>query len=181
MSTEEEASTLAIKCASGAVLPLMVKTSIELDLFQLIKNAGSISAAELAAQLPTSNPGARALLKRILRLLAAHSILSCEGGDERRYALSAVGSCSPRMKKVDLKCLNEVVRAHNLHKLQVYLSRYLCNSKPYVLSVWKEKQLRLDIDDAVDDVIPVALAKKFRDRMAEGCPSTSGDDGAETE
>ncbi|XP_042041871.1 caffeic acid 3-O-methyltransferase-like [Salvia splendens] len=166
MSTEEEASTLAIKCASGAVLPLMVKTSIELDLFQLIKNAGSISAAELAAQLPTSNPGARALLKRILRLLAAHSILSCEGGDERRYALSAVGSCSPRMKKgfvrrccyqsetakildikrprsrpppstcanveakpprtvilypsnrPDLKCLNEVVRAHNLHKLQ---------------------------------------------------------------
>ncbi|XP_047969223.1 caffeic acid 3-O-methyltransferase-like [Salvia hispanica] len=91
MSTEEEARTLAIKCATGAVLPMVVKTAIELDLFQLIKNAGSISAEELAARIPTSNPGAGALLERILRLLTANSVLSCEGGDERRYTLSAVG------------------------------------------------------------------------------------------
>ncbi|KAL1547946.1 caffeate O-methyltransferase [Salvia divinorum] len=83
--------TIAIQYASGAVLPMVVKAAIELDLFQLINNAGHISAAELAAQLPTSNPSAAATLERILRLLTAHSILSCEGGDERRYALSAVG------------------------------------------------------------------------------------------
>ncbi|KAL1531572.1 caffeate O-methyltransferase [Salvia divinorum] len=91
MSTDEEARTIAIQCAAGAVLPMVVKTAVELDLFQLIKNAGTVSAAELAAQLPTSNPGAAAMLDRILRLLAAHSILSCDGGGERRYALSAVG------------------------------------------------------------------------------------------
>ncbi|KAL1531569.1 caffeic acid 3-O-methyltransferase-like [Salvia divinorum] len=91
MSTEEEAHTAAIQYAIGVVLPMVVRTAVELDLFQLIENAGSISAAELAAQLPTSSPGAAAWLDRILRLLTANSILSCGGGDERRYALSAVG------------------------------------------------------------------------------------------
>ncbi|KAL1531570.1 caffeate O-methyltransferase [Salvia divinorum] len=91
MSTEEEAHSMAIQYATSVVLPMVVKAAAELDLFQLIENAGDISAAELAAQLPTSNPGAAAMLNRILRLLTAHSLLSCEGGDERRYALSAVG------------------------------------------------------------------------------------------
>ncbi|KAL1547947.1 caffeate O-methyltransferase [Salvia divinorum] len=95
MSTaEEEMRTIAIQYAAGAVIPMVVKAAIELDLFQLINNAGHISAAELAALLPTSNPGAAATLDRLLRLLTAHSILSCnlrDGGNERCYALSAVG------------------------------------------------------------------------------------------
>ncbi|KAG6428477.1 hypothetical protein SASPL_112729 [Salvia splendens] len=63
-TTEEEMRTIAIQYASGAVVPMVVKAAIELDLFQL---------------------------DRLLRLLTAHSILSCslrEGGDERCYALS---------------------------------------------------------------------------------------------
>ncbi|KAG6436885.1 hypothetical protein SASPL_101789 [Salvia splendens] len=44
-----------------------------------------------------------------------------------------------------------------------------------------EKQLRLYIDDVVDDIIPVALAKKFRDRLSVGGSSTSGDDGEQTQ
>ncbi|XP_042012168.1 protein FAR1-RELATED SEQUENCE 5-like [Salvia splendens] len=40
-----------------------------------------------------------------------------------------------------------------------------------------EKQLRVDIDDALDDVIPVALEKTIRDRLAEIGPSTSGNQG----
>ena len=93
-TTEEEMRTIAIQYASGAVVPMVVKAAIELDLFQLINNASNISAAELAAQLPTTNPGAAATLDRLLRLLTAHSFLSCslrKGGDERCYALSALG------------------------------------------------------------------------------------------
>ncbi|XP_041995570.1 BTB/POZ and MATH domain-containing protein 4-like [Salvia splendens] len=39
-----------------------------------------------------------------------------------------------------------------------------------------EKRLKSEIDNAVDDVIPVAFAKKLRDRLAEGVPSTSASD-----
>ncbi|XP_047952127.1 caffeic acid 3-O-methyltransferase-like [Salvia hispanica] len=105
MSTaDEEARKIAIEYASGAVLPMVVKAAIELDLFQLIHNAGRISAAELAAQLPTTNPGAAATLEKILRLLTGHSILSCEGGDERRYALSPVGKFFIKNEEVGSCC-----------------------------------------------------------------------------
>ncbi|XP_042023061.1 uncharacterized protein LOC121770390 [Salvia splendens] len=37
-----------------------------------------------------------------------------------------------------------------------------------------DKLLRVDIEDAVDDIIPVALATKLRQRLAEIAPGTSG-------
>nr|QCF60518.1 O-methyltransferase [Salvia dorisiana] len=92
---EEEVRLTALKLASGAVLPMALKAAVELDLFELIKNAESnISAAQLAVQLPTTNPAAASMLDRVLRLLAANSILICSlhgANDERRYALSPVG------------------------------------------------------------------------------------------
>ncbi|XP_042058913.1 uncharacterized protein LOC121803300 [Salvia splendens] len=36
-----------------------------------------------------------------------------------------------------------------------------------------EKRVRSELDDAVDDLIPVALAQKLRDRLAAAAPSTS--------
>ncbi|XP_041991921.1 uncharacterized protein LOC121742745 [Salvia splendens] len=39
-----------------------------------------------------------------------------------------------------------------------------------------EKRLQSEIDNTVDDVIPVALAKRFRDRLAEGAPSAVAGD-----
>ncbi|KAI3471272.1 hypothetical protein Pfo_027935 [Paulownia fortunei] len=97
--SEEEACLFAMQLASGSVLPMVLKSAIELDLLELIKKAGpgaSASASELAAQLPTNNPDAANMIDRILRLLAAYSVLICslktlpDGGVERRYLLAPV-------------------------------------------------------------------------------------------
>ncbi|XP_042030025.1 uncharacterized protein LOC121776955 [Salvia splendens] len=40
-----------------------------------------------------------------------------------------------------------------------------------------DNQLRVDKDSVVDDIIPVALAKRFRERLAEIGPGTSGSQG----
>ncbi|KAL9163009.1 hypothetical protein ABFS82_06G014500 [Erythranthe guttata] len=100
-SEEEEACLFALQLASASVLPMVLKSAIELDLLELIKKAGPgafVSPAELAAQLPTTNPDAHVMLDRILRLLASYSILNCSlktltgggGGVERLYALAPV-------------------------------------------------------------------------------------------
>ncbi|KAL3651249.1 Caffeic acid 3-O-methyltransferase [Castilleja foliolosa] len=96
---EEKYHLLAMHLASGSVLPMALKAAIELDLLELIKKAEpgpTASASELAAQLQTSNPDAANMIDRILRLLAAFSILTCSleplpgGGAERRYGLAPV-------------------------------------------------------------------------------------------
>ncbi|KAL6541453.1 Caffeic acid 3-O-methyltransferase 1 [Orobanche gracilis] len=50
-----------MKLASASVLPMVLKSAIELDLLELIKKAGAgafVSPTNLAAQLPTTNPEA---------------------------------------------------------------------------------------------------------------------------
>ena len=38
----------------------------------------------------------------------------------------------------------------------------------YIIDFWAAaKQPRLDIDEAVDDVLPLAIAQKFRERLVE--------------
>ncbi|GFP93712.1 caffeic acid 3-o-methyltransferase 1 [Phtheirospermum japonicum] len=78
---------------------MALKSAIELNLLELIKKAGPaayVSPADLAAQIPTTNPAARDMLDRILRLLATHSVLNCrlerlpDGGVERLYSLAPV-------------------------------------------------------------------------------------------
>nr|QWK65132.1 flavonoid O-methyltransferase 9 [Scutellaria baicalensis] len=87
---EEEACILAIQLAAGSVLPMVLKSAIELNLLELIKKADPpcISAKELAAQLSAANPNAPHMLDRILRFLTACSVLTCSGGEERRYSLA---------------------------------------------------------------------------------------------
>ncbi|KAK6155461.1 hypothetical protein DH2020_009709 [Rehmannia glutinosa] len=98
-SSEEEACLFAMQLASASVLPMVLKSAIELDLLELIKKAGSgafVSPTELAAQLHTTNPEAPIMLDRILRLLASYSVLNCslktlpDGGVERLYGLAPV-------------------------------------------------------------------------------------------
>ncbi|KAL2226876.1 caffeic acid 3-O-methyltransferase 2 [Sesamum indicum] len=98
-SSEEESCLFAMQLASFSVLPMVLKSAIELDLLELIKKAGPgafVSPAELAAQLPTSNPEAHVMLDRILRLLASYSVVNCslkklpDGGVERLYGLAPV-------------------------------------------------------------------------------------------
>lgn len=98
-SSDEEASLFAMQLASASVLPMVLKSAIELDLLQLIKKAGPgafVSPVDLAAQLPTTNAEAPVMLDRILRLLASYSVLECSlrelpgGGVERLYGLAPV-------------------------------------------------------------------------------------------
>ncbi|GFP93708.1 caffeic acid 3-o-methyltransferase 1 [Phtheirospermum japonicum] len=88
-----------MQLATASVLPMVLKSAIELDLLELIKKAGPgafVSPAELAAQIPATNPAAQAMLGRTLRLLATHSVLNCrlesrpDGGNERLYSLAPV-------------------------------------------------------------------------------------------
>lgn len=102
MAGEEEAAAClyAMQLASASVLPMVLKSAIELDLLELIKKAGPgayVSPSELASQLPTQNPEAHVMLDRILRLLASYSVLRCTlknlpdgGGVERLYGLAPV-------------------------------------------------------------------------------------------
>ncbi|KAL6509214.1 Caffeic acid 3-O-methyltransferase [Orobanche gracilis] len=98
-SSEEEACLFAMKLASASVLPMVLKSAVELDLLELIKKSGEgafVSPADLAAQLPTTNPEAGVMVDRILRLLASYNVLNCslktlpDGGVERIYGLAPV-------------------------------------------------------------------------------------------
>ncbi|KAJ8446400.1 hypothetical protein Cgig2_019293 [Carnegiea gigantea] len=96
---EDEACSYAMTVTSGSVPPMVLKAVIELDVLEIIKRAGPgahLSPAEIAAQLPTTNPDAATMLDRMLRLLASYSILSYslrtlpDGRVERLYGLAPV-------------------------------------------------------------------------------------------
>ncbi|KAH6805017.1 O-methyltransferase 1 [Perilla frutescens var. frutescens] len=94
----DAAFLLAMELSTGSVLPMVVKSAIDLNLLQLIKKSGGegASASQLVAQLPATNPDAADMIDRILRLLTAHSVLTCtlhklpDGGVERRYSAAPV-------------------------------------------------------------------------------------------
>lgn len=96
---DDEACLLAMQLATASILPMVLKTAIELDLLEIIAKAGSgayVTPTELASLLPTSNPDAPVMLDRILRVLACYSVLECKlkeldnGQVERTYALAPV-------------------------------------------------------------------------------------------
>lgn len=81
--------TRVLQLNNGAVLGMVMKAAIELDLFEIIAKASTVngtspfgddakkmSSDDIVAQLPTQNPAAPAMLDRILRFLAAKSILN---------------------------------------------------------------------------------------------------------
>ncbi|XP_075503018.1 caffeic acid 3-O-methyltransferase-like isoform X1 [Primulina tabacum] len=100
--SEEENVCLALQLACGSVFPMVLKAAIELDLLEIIREAGpnaSLSASEVASQLPTKDSDfASSMLDRILRLLAVQAVLKCSrkllpcGGFELRYSLAPVSN-----------------------------------------------------------------------------------------
>ncbi|CAN8248235.1 unnamed protein product [Cochlearia groenlandica] len=96
--TDDEAALFAMQLASASVLPMALKTAIELDILEIMaKNSSPMSPYEISSHLPTKNIEAPVMLDRILRLLASYSVLtctnrSCTGGDglERIYGLGPV-------------------------------------------------------------------------------------------
>ncbi|GAB2264995.1 Caffeic acid 3-O-methyltransferase [Dionaea muscipula] len=96
---EQEACSYAMTITSGSVPPMVLRAVIELGVLEVINGAGPgafMSPAEIAAQLPTSNPDAATMLDRMLRLLASYSLLSYslrelpDGRIERLYGLAPV-------------------------------------------------------------------------------------------
>ncbi|XWS61429.1 hypothetical protein CRYUN_Cryun07bG0124900 [Craigia yunnanensis] len=97
--SDEEANLFAMQLISASVLPMVLKSAIELDLLEIMAKAGPgafLSPKEVASQLPAKNPDALVMLDRILRLLASYSILTCslrtlpDGKMERLYGLAPV-------------------------------------------------------------------------------------------
>lgn len=96
---EEEACMFAMQLASASVLPMVLKSAIELNLLESIAKAGPgayVSPSQLAADLPSTQPDTPVMLDRILRLLASYSVLKCklrdlpDGRVERLYGLAPV-------------------------------------------------------------------------------------------
>ncbi|KAJ8773656.1 hypothetical protein K2173_005902 [Erythroxylum novogranatense] len=94
--TEVDACVNAMIFPNSFLLPMIIKVAIDLNLFGIINKAGPdahLSASEIASHLPTRNTQASAMLERILRFFASHSILSHSlrdlenGGVEHVYGL----------------------------------------------------------------------------------------------
>ncbi|CAK9168214.1 unnamed protein product [Ilex paraguariensis] len=100
LSDEDEEFLTAMRFPIGAVLPMVLKAAIELDLFEIMAKTSPggrrLSSSEIASQLPTRNPEAPVMLDRMLRFLASNSILTCtlnrdESGDAKRsYGLTPI-------------------------------------------------------------------------------------------
>ncbi|KAI4325032.1 hypothetical protein MLD38_030463 [Melastoma candidum] len=98
--SDEDTILYAMQLVSGSIIPMVLKSAIELDLLEIIARAGpgsSLSPSEVASQLPTTNPdNAPVMLERILRLLASYKILTCSsrelpgGKTEHAYGLGPV-------------------------------------------------------------------------------------------
>ena len=96
---EEELGKLAVRLANGIILPMALKSALELNLIEIMAGAGDgalLTPSEIAAQLPGLNPDAPVLLDRVLRLLASYSILRCSlrtldnGEVERLYGVGPI-------------------------------------------------------------------------------------------
>ncbi|XP_044512039.1 caffeic acid 3-O-methyltransferase-like [Mangifera indica] len=99
MSQEQEVGKLAIRLANAAILPMVMKSAIELNLIDIIFASGDgvfLSPSDIASMLPTKNPEAPVLLDRMLRLLASYDILKCSvrkgenGRVERLYSAAPI-------------------------------------------------------------------------------------------
>ncbi|WRX25289.1 O-methyltransferase domain - like 10 [Theobroma cacao] len=104
---EEEAFHQAMQLAMSTILPMVLKAAIDLDLLEIIAKAGpagcKLSPIEIASHLPTKNPDASSIIDRILRVLASHSILTCdlatnEDGHVQRLYATLEGGAIPLVK-----------------------------------------------------------------------------------
>lgn len=76
MSREEEGLLRVNQINIGVILPMVIKTALELDLFEIMAKTpgGQFSAFDLASSLPKQSPETPVLIERLLRFLASQSI-----------------------------------------------------------------------------------------------------------
>ncbi|KAI3678713.1 hypothetical protein L6452_38016 [Arctium lappa] len=100
MSNEEEGLLRVMQISGGIVLPMVIKTAIELDLFEIMAktNGVDISSYDLVSNLPTQTPQTIDLIERILRFLASQSILTSSiatdecGNSKKLYRMTPVSN-----------------------------------------------------------------------------------------
>ncbi|XP_076960897.1 caffeic acid 3-O-methyltransferase-like [Bidens hawaiensis] len=98
MSEEEEGLFRVHQINERIVLPMVIKTAIELDLFEIMaKTPGArFSCFDLASNLPKRTPETPALIERILRFLASYSVLTStvvkdgQGDSKNLYGMTAM-------------------------------------------------------------------------------------------
>ncbi|OMO70453.1 O-methyltransferase, family 2 [Corchorus olitorius] len=101
LEEEEKCYFQAMKVATSTVLPMVLKAAVDLDLLEIIAKATpegrKLSPIEIASHLPAKNSDAPSIIDRILRVLASHSLLTCDvvtdedGCAQRLYGLSPIG------------------------------------------------------------------------------------------
>ena len=104
---EEEAFSEAMELVFGSTLPMAIHTAIDLGVFDILANVGpsvTLSAEEIVAQMPTTNPDAPAMINRICSLLVHHGVLGVSLDDDifhRRYCLTSVSKYFARGNQQD--------------------------------------------------------------------------------
>ncbi|KAB2097883.1 hypothetical protein ERO13_A01G189400v2 [Gossypium hirsutum] len=98
---EEEVGKLAVRLANAVVLPMVLKSALELNIIDTILAAGDgafLSPSQIASALPSKNPDAPVLLDRMLRLLASHSILKCAVKAKEKEEIERLYGAGPLCK-----------------------------------------------------------------------------------
>lgn len=118
---QEEAGKLAIRLCNAVVLPMVLKSALELNVIDTLFASGNdafLSPSEIASRLPTKNPDASVLLDRMLRLLASYDILKCSvrtngenGQVERLYAAAPI--CKFLVKNEDGGSVGPLLLLHH--------------------------------------------------------------------
>ncbi|CAI8607768.1 unnamed protein product [Vicia faba] len=84
---EEDAMVFALNLINLVVLPLTVRSAVELGIFDILAKAGKdakLSADDIAVKIGSKNKEAPAMLDRLMKLLASHSMLYCSLSKERQ-------------------------------------------------------------------------------------------------
>nr|GEX21180.1 caffeic acid 3-O-methyltransferase-like [Tanacetum cinerariifolium] len=98
MGTTEDQFTYAMQLVTSTSLTMVLVSSIKLKVLDAISEAGphaQLSAHEIATRLSIPNQNAPAMIDRMLRLLASHSVVTCKEGTHdsklvRVYGLTPV-------------------------------------------------------------------------------------------
>ncbi|WCJ43480.1 O-methyltransferase family protein [Euphorbia peplus] len=97
---EEETGKLAIRLANAVVLPMALKSVLELKIIDIISSSATpLSATQIASQIRAKNPDAPFLIERMLSLLASYDILKCSFSDKESSAqYERFYNCAPICK-----------------------------------------------------------------------------------
>ncbi|KAK4718700.1 hypothetical protein R3W88_017038 [Solanum pinnatisectum] len=95
-SEKEGNFTYAMQLLSSSVLPFVLNSTIELDVFEILAKANDtqLSSSQIVSKMACNNPiDAANMLDRMLYVLATYSLLTCSinNNNVRLYGLSPVG------------------------------------------------------------------------------------------